>query len=701
LIADDWSVAAGGRWVWIVDWPRGAVRAVRQAKSTIRTPESTTPVAWVACHARGHYNGRVAPPLSGLIDLVGFLTGVVLYVMLVAMVWRERAVEGTSFLSRRGRLPLLTGVCGLIWNLGALASFGLQIAGTGPHAPPILAIAFAALGFLPAVVVHSLLEGREVTAVRSFVRPAIGLAYALSVSAGVLHLVATWQGHAVPSPSALWLLTIGFTALTASLLFMTREQPIGRRGIWVAALSIFAVSALHFGRHVGNESWWVELIGHHASLALALAILLQDYRFALADLFLKNAIALLSLMAVALGVLSVAVLPLVRWQGAAGVWDPRVVALLIVLWIGTAMLFPALRRLAAWLVDRAVLRRPDYGEALAGLVVDLESVEREDVVVATAARTVGDALGTSDVRLVADPCADDHRGLVMAGPELRANVDVACTAILRLRTVEPPHPALAIGRLAAGRRLLSDDVRWLESVARVTARRIDSLRVARERLARNLREEAMQRMTTEAELRALRAQLHPHFLFNALTAIAYLIQHAPARALDTLVKLTSVLRGVLRRSTAEFSTLGEELDFITSYLDIERARFEERLAVAVDVPPDIRDVLLPTLVLQPLVENAIKHGIAPQRAGGAVRISGHAEDGRLDVRIADSGRGFDTTQVPDPAGLGLRSVRDRLRAHYGDAGICHIDSRVGGGTTVTLSLPAYRAGAHARTRRAG
>src|SRR5262249_54068896 len=154
----------------------------------------------------------------------------------------------------------------------------------------ILAVTFSALGFLPAVVVHSLFEGRATVAGRGVIRAAIAAAYGLSATAAVLHIVSAARGLPVPSGVALWLLTAGFIALTAVLLFVTPTQPIGRRGLWVAALSVFAVSALHFGRHVGNESWWVELIGHHASLPLALAILHQDYRFALADLFLKNAI---------------------------------------------------------------------------------------------------------------------------------------------------------------------------------------------------------------------------------------------------------------------------------------------------------------------------------------------------------------------------------------------------------------------------
>jgi LytS/YehU family sensor histidine kinase len=267
--------------------------------------------------------------------------------------------------------------------------------------------------------------------------------------------------------------------------------------------------------------------------------------------------------------------------------------------------------------------------------------------------------------------------------------------LLRLPTVERPHRAIALGPLTAGRRLLSDDVRLLESIAQQGTRRIDSLRVAQERLERNVREQRMQRLATEAELRALRAQLNPHFLFNALTTIGYLIQTAPTRAVDTLLRLTHVLRGVLRRSTSEFSTLAQEIDLIRSYLEIERARFEERLEVTIDVPAAVGRFSVPTLLLQPIVENAVKHGLVATRQGGALHIEGRLDGDRLHLRVEDSGLGFDPASARAQSGVGLTSVAQRLSSHYGDAAQFEIDSAPGRGTTVRIALPAER-----RSRRA-
>ena len=190
---------------------------------------------------------------------------------------------------------------------------------------------------------------------------------------------------------------------------------------------------------------------------------------------------------------------------------------------------------------------------------------------------------------------------------------------------DAPRYAITIAPLTGGRRLLSDDLETLEAIAVVVARRIDAIRMTRERYERQLREQEMTALATEAELRALRAQINPHFLFNALTTIGYLVKAAPDRALDTLMRLTALLRGVLR-SEGEYTTLGREIELIESYLEIEHARFEQRLRVRIDVPAHLRRVRVPPLLLQPVVENAVKHGIAPRRLGGEVTVSARFDD---------------------------------------------------------------------------
>ena len=258
---------------------------------------------------------------------------------------------------------------------------------------------------------------------------------------------------------------------------------------------------------------------------------------------------------------------------------------------------------------------------------------------------------------------------------------------------EPPRYAIEVFDLTGGRRLLSDDRAALDAIAALLGRRIDAIRIARERYERQLREQEIGKLATEAELRALRAQINPHFLFNALTTIGYLIQTAPPRALETLMRLTSLLRAVLR-SEGEFTTLGRELEVIEAYLDIELARFEHRLAVTIEVPFALRGIRVPPLVLQPLVENAVKHGIAPQRHGGAVTVrasleAGQAETGRLVLTVYDTGAGASAAALERgrTSGVGLQNVERRLVGQYGKAASLSIRSVPGQGTTVEVRLP--------------
>jgi signal transduction histidine kinase len=269
-------------------------------------------------------------------------------------------------------------------------------------------------------------------------------------------------------------------------------------------------------------------------------------------------------------------------------------------------------------------------------------------------------------------------------PDMRATTILAPTA-------EPPEYRLTIGEMAGGRRLMSDDAAFLESVAVMVARRIDAARVTHERCARDLREQEATKLATEAELRALRAQVNPHFLFNSLTTIGYLIQTAPERAFETLMRLTALLRGVLRRSDGEFATLGEEIELIESYLDIERARFEDRLRVTIDAPRETRNHRIPALLIQPLVENAIKHGVSPSRMGGEVVISAHVASGADTLRISVHDTGLGASEESLIAGrnrgVGLSNVERRLKAHYGDQASFNIRSAPGKGMTVEMSLP--------------
>ena len=177
------------------------------------------------------------------------------------------------------------------------------------------------------------------------------------------------------------------------------------------------------------------------------------------------------------------------------------------------------------------------------------------------------------------------------------------------------------------------------------------------------REAAVQ--TRDAELRALKSQINPHFLFNCLNSISALTSSDPLRARDMCVLLSDFLRKTLGLGERESISWREELELARTYLEVEQVRFGTRLRVEMVVDDACADCQVPPLVLQPLIENAIKHGIATMVDGGIVRLQGHVENGKLSVRVENS---FDP-EAPSPRrhGLGLRNVRSRLQTRFGDA----------------------------------
>jgi two-component system LytT family sensor kinase len=558
-----------------------------------------------------------------LVHLVGFLIGAALYGLLFVLVVRRRLDD---------RLPLLTAVLGLIWNVIGLAAYGIRdLAGHDPH-PYLIATAYSALGFLPAVVVDSVLRPRSGRAARIFVV----FAYGVSTAAEALMF---WSaGHGVaPSAAALKMLTWSYAAIAIPVLVLTRRGDGPPRRWSVVALAVFAISALHLSHSEGpHEPWFVELVGHHASVPLIFAILYQDFRFALADLFLKRALALFSLLAIASALYLGVEVPLLRQHDFQA--DPVAVGVSVMLWAGMALLYPPLRRGAAWIVDRVILHRADYARVRDDIARRVAEAGDPDAVMRVLAEALRGPLAAEAIRVVGGTDGD-----------------------VAIPTSDEPRYALLLGPLSGGRRLLSDELEMLDAVALMAARRIDALRLARER-------EEMTKLTTQAELRALRAQVNPHFLFNALNTIGYLIQTAPARAHATLMKLTSLLRGVLRSGEMAIA-LGDEIDLVAAYLDIERARFEERLQVEIDVPDALRRVRVPALIVQPLVENAIKHGIANSRGGGSVVVRIRAEREHLVIAVRNTGLPTSELEIAHGRrrGVGLANLDARLRHLYGDA----------------------------------
>ncbi len=207
---------------------------------------------------------------------------------------------------------------------------------------------------------------------------------------------------------------------------------------------------------------------------------------------------------------------------------------------------------------------------------------------------------------------------------------------------------------------------------------------------RELAASQLETRLAQADLHALKAQLHPHFLFNALHTIGSLVRTGDRdNAVLVVAGLGDLLRRLLDGATRHEARLEQELSFIRSYLDIERIRFRDRLSVSIDVAADVLDARVPHLILQPLVENAIRHGIAPRAAGGHVAVIGRRAGEHLELIVRDDGpglRGAATTEGRGP-GIGLANTRARLAKLYADDYRLDITGAPGGGLEARVTIP--------------
>jgi two-component system sensor histidine kinase AlgZ len=202
---------------------------------------------------------------------------------------------------------------------------------------------------------------------------------------------------------------------------------------------------------------------------------------------------------------------------------------------------------------------------------------------------------------------------------------------------------------------------------------------------RELEAERARKAALEARLASLESRVHPHFLFNTLNAISALVHDDPDRAERTVERLAALLRFSLDASGRGVVPVADELRIVGDYLEIERTRFGDRLAYAVDVEPAVRHWTIPPLAIQTLVENSVKHAIAPRPAGGRIHVAVRAAGDRLVVTVWDDGPGFAAAAVEN--GHGVDTLRGRLTARYGPAATFDV-TRSEGGTLVTVSLPA-------------
>jgi two-component system, LytTR family, sensor kinase len=203
-----------------------------------------------------------------------------------------------------------------------------------------------------------------------------------------------------------------------------------------------------------------------------------------------------------------------------------------------------------------------------------------------------------------------------------------------------------------------------------------------------LRTTDLERRLIEAQLDSLRAQLHPHFLFNALNTISAFTETAPQMARRLMERLGHLLRASLRHATTPEITLGEELTFLDDYIAIESARFEGRITVSVHISDELVSLMVPSFLLQPLVENAIRHGVSKRLSPGHVEVAAYRDGSLLSLRVRDDGVGLPQGwQFPRDAGIGLRNIASRLEHVYGRSDIFRIVAAIPQGVEAQIDLP--------------
>ena len=343
------------------------------------------------------------------------------------------------------------------------------------------------------------------------------------------------------------------------------------------------------------------------------------------------------------------------------------------------------------ILDRYLFRRADY----AGVVAEIDEAMKQFVEPEQLLEDVRNRLrSATDAESVEFLPAEFSQ----AGDAARENVGTTGSPQRQLATAEIPVSAagrvygvLQFGKRTGGFRYQSEDLAFVTAAARRLAEMLHNFELRSEREAQQRREDKLRSLAEQSELRALRAQINPHFLFNALNSLADLTQEDPQAAEAVILHLSHIFRYALDASRRESVSLEEELSFVESYLAVERLRFEDRLRHEIVATSEARRCWLPPMLIQPIVENAVKHGISLKMGGGTVTIRAAVEEQKLRIEIADDGIGFDLHSVDGSGrkGVGLENVRSRLE-HVAGGGDLQVDSAPGAGTRVSLEIPVQK-----------
>jgi two-component system LytT family sensor kinase len=568
------------------------------------------------------------------------------------------------------------GAAGLAWIWNAV-SFTVLLLHPGFLCWSIEAFGFSALNLLPAVLLHFSLAGK--------MRSIAAAGYAVAGIAISIHLSEYIWPEANLHRWGLFAITAGFgglTAISVAGILLEGGQGTRQRMSRTLASMCLMLFAITFSRLSTEpvEAWSKESLLHHAGIPLALLILLQDYRFVFLDAFIRFLANVLLAAAMAFASVRLAM----RFLPADGLSHPLTDALTGAALCTVMIAFAYLRGFVQYWLTTVIFRRSDLNGAAYGLRQNAARFRTDEEYVRWSAEQIAAWIGAAAFEIV------EQRRIPAGGGSLDYPTIAAEIPWLRLDSrwnwVEVAAPVrlsqsdlriLLLGSRRGGRRYLSEELRALNYLITIAAQETERFRIAE-----------MQRLVSEAELQALQSQINPHFLFNALNTLYGIIPRESFGARRTVLNLAEIFRYCLQ-SGKSLIPLSEELKIVTAYLDIERLRLGPRLQTDIRIDADCQNVLIPILSIQPLVENAIKHGISTRAGEGWLRVTASSDAGNVTIAVEDSGAGpvHETVRVAfKGAGVGLTNVTRRLQLCFGpEAGISMRQSDFG--TRVQFSAP--------------
>ncbi|HUQ86630.1 MAG TPA: histidine kinase [Vicinamibacterales bacterium] len=542
----------------------------------------------------------------------------------------------------------------------------------------------------PPVIVHTVyLESHYANdaPVPPIFRMLLQAMYVVSLLTGVYVIAAVLEKVPHPEPLGLWIgISIGalFTLSSVySTALMTRRRlkpatPDQRR-LRVVMISLFVtLSVVFIALVVMREQRMVgmllEGIARSSPIYFMIASIYFENRFEFYDLIIKRAVLML-LSVIVLGIFLAATLPFLQLlpDSAARPW------LFAAALAPVAMVMPWLvARTERWL-DRLWLGREFTPvDAVKHVLAAMQPATDEATLIQAAEARLNEIFGAKIAVLVGSRTLD----------ESTVEVEVKLTSPVSGATVR-----IAVLKEAQGRRLMSEDLVLLRSLGSVFGFMLENIRLQRKRVEQEQVAQELQLQSSKSELKALRAQINPHFLFNALNAIASLIHTDPGRADEAVEQLAEVFRYTLRRSNSEWAPLDQELTFARAYLDVEQARFGDRLTCTIDsdhLPPAPS---VPSMLLQTLLENAVKHGVSQARGPGRIDVVVRTTSDQVTMEVRNTGPGAEShgLRSREGEGFGLHSVRERLKGHFGERATFRLTRDETAGVTVAkISMPHVR-----------